>query len=155
MFSCFCACAGFSSSVHTFYKGSCPKSECRSWRLMAATAEKSWEVLWCGGTFAEAVVPVPHTMVPVPQSRKSPVAFCTGTTLTGTDTGTNMSFLQDLSRIPTLVQGHACLSPTTLRSLKRRVFKRNEGVERIVFDSRVLILESESIFLIFFLGFIE
>ena len=66
-----------------------------------------------------------------------------------------MSFLLDLSRIPTLVQEHACLSSTTSRSLKGRVFKRKEGVERGGFDSRVLILESESIFLIFLLGFIE
>ena len=40
---------------------------------MAAAVEKSREVLWCGGTVAEEVVPVPSKPVPVPQSRKSPV----------------------------------------------------------------------------------
>ena len=71
--------------------------------LMAAAVKMSREVLQCGGAFTETVVPVPHTMVPVPtcssvlvpiprklvpvpQSRKSPVAFGTGTTLTGAST---------------------------------------------------------------------
>ena len=63
-----------------------------SLRLMAAAVKKSREVLLYGGAFIETVVPVPHTMVPVPtcssllvpvprklvsvpQSRISPVAF--------------------------------------------------------------------------------
>ena len=45
----------------------------------------------------------------------------TGTTLIGT--GTNMRSLQDLSGISILVQGHACLSIPTSRSLMRIVFK--------------------------------
>ena len=50
------------------------QSECRSLRMMVAAVEKSWEVRWCWGTVAEAVVPVPGKPVPVPQSKKSPVA---------------------------------------------------------------------------------
>ena len=41
---------------------------------MAAAVEKSWELLWYGGTVAEVVVSVPSKPIPVPQSRKSPVA---------------------------------------------------------------------------------
>ena len=37
-----------------------------SLRLMAAAVKKSREVLLCGGAFAETMVPVPYTMVPVP-----------------------------------------------------------------------------------------
>ena len=51
--------------------------------------------------------------------------FGTGTTLTGT--GTNMRSLQDLSGISILVQGHACLSIPTLRSLMRIVFTPTLG----------------------------
>ena len=78
--------------MHTFYRGSCPENKCRSLWLMAAAIEKSREVLQRGGTFAETVLPVPQTMVPVPtcstllvpvprkpvpvpQSRRSPIAF--------------------------------------------------------------------------------
>ena len=61
--------------------------------------------------------------------------FGTSTTLTGTDT--NMQFFRDLSRIPILVQGYDRLSATTSRSLRRRVFKPNEGQRRAVLDSRV------------------
>ena len=61
--------------MHTFYRGSCPESECISLWLMAAAVEKSREVLLGEGTFAEVVVPVPRKPVPVPQSRKSPVTF--------------------------------------------------------------------------------
>ena len=46
-----------------------------------------------------------------------------GTDTTLTSTGTNMRSLQDLSRISIVVQGHARLSITTLRSLRRIVFK--------------------------------
>ena len=61
--------------MHTFYKGSCPDSECRSLWLLATVVEKSREVLMCEGTFAEAVVPIPSKPVSVPQSRKSAVAI--------------------------------------------------------------------------------
>ena len=44
-FSCFCACAGFSSSVHSFYRGSCPENKRRSLRLMAAVVKKPQVVL--------------------------------------------------------------------------------------------------------------
>ena len=62
-------------------------------------------------------------------------AFDTGTTLIGT--GTNMQSLRDLSRIPIFVQGYACLSTTTSRSLRRIVFKPIERQRRVVLDSRV------------------
>ena len=45
LFSCFCVCVGFSSSVHTFYRGSCPENKCRSLQLMAAAVEKPRVVL--------------------------------------------------------------------------------------------------------------
>ena len=61
--------------------------------------------------------------------------FGTGTTFTCT--GTNKSFLRDLSRIPILVQGYNRLSATTLRSLRKRVFKPYDGVREAVLDSRV------------------
>ena len=60
--------------MHNCYRGPCPERECRSLQMMAAIVEKSWEVLWCWGIIAEAVVPVPGKPVRVPQSRKSPVA---------------------------------------------------------------------------------
>ena len=44
-FSRFCACAGFSSSMHIFCRGSCPENKCRSLRLMAAAVEKPRVVL--------------------------------------------------------------------------------------------------------------
>ena len=44
-FRVFGACAGFSSFVHTFYRGSCPENECRSLRLMAAAIVKPRVVL--------------------------------------------------------------------------------------------------------------
>ena len=51
--------------------------------------------------------------------------FGTDTSLTGTST--NMRSLQDLSGISILVQGHARLLITTLRSLMRIVFKPTLG----------------------------
>ena len=59
----------------------------------------------------------------------------TSTTLTGT--GTNMQSLRDLSRISILVQGHARLSTTILRSLMRIVFKPTGGQRKGGGDSRV------------------
>ena len=41
----FGACSGFSSSVHTFYRGSCQENECRSLRLMTTAVVKPWVVL--------------------------------------------------------------------------------------------------------------
>ena len=63
-----------------------------------------------------------------------------------------MQFMRDLSRIPILVQGYARLLTTTSRSLRRMVFKPTEGQRRAVFDSRVLVLDSWSVSLIFLLG---
>ena len=50
------------------------RTEFGSLRMMASAVVKSWEVQWCWGTIAEAVVPVPGKPVSVPQSRNSPVA---------------------------------------------------------------------------------
>ena len=62
--------------------------------------------------------------------------FGTSTTLTGT--GNNMQSLWDLSIISILVQGHARLSTTTLRSLMRIVlFKAIGEQSKSVLDSRV------------------
>ena len=44
--------------------------ECGSLRMMAAAVVKSWEVQWCWGTIAEAVVPVPLSPVLVPPKQK-------------------------------------------------------------------------------------
>ena len=44
-FSCFYASAGFSSSMHIFYRDFCSKKKCGSSRLMAADVEKPRVVL--------------------------------------------------------------------------------------------------------------
>ena len=76
--------------------------------------------------------------------------FGTSTTLTGT--GTNMRSLQDLRGISILVQGHACLSIPTSRSLMRIVFKPTLGQNWGSSNSRVLTLTFE-VFSHIFLGF--
>ena len=97
------------------------------------------------------MVPVPKgcwstsgLLVPVPRT------FGTGTTLTGI--GTNMRSLQDLSGIPILVQGHACLLIPTSRSLMRIVFEPTLGQNWGSSDSRVLTL-TFGVFSHIFLGF--
>ena len=111
----------------------------------------------------EIVVSVPHILVRYPHAMRQwywyPKAveyqytFGTSTTLAGT--GTSMQYLRDLSRIPILVQGYARLSTTTSRSLRRMVFKPIEGQRRAFFDSRVLFLDSWSVFSHIFCRVIE
>ena len=107
------------------------------------------------------MVPVPtcsEAMVPVQKKTgtgtpKHQYTFGTGTTLTGTST--NMNFLQDLSRIPILVQGYARLSTTASRSLRRMVFKPNEGRRRGVLGILGFCFEQFECFSHIFLGSIE
>ena len=66
-----------------------------------------------------------------------------------------MRFLQDLSEISILVQGHARLSITTSRSLMRIVFKPTLGQNKGGLDSRVLALTFGVFFSYFSRVFIE
>ena len=60
--------------MHNYYRGLCPENRYRLLRLMKAAIVKLRGVLRREGRLTEAVVPVPCKSVPVPQSRKSPVA---------------------------------------------------------------------------------
>ena len=134
-------CRFFESRAH-FRSRLGPKNKCRSSLSITATVERPRVVLQGRGVVVEAVVPVPHLLVPVPTCSEAMVPVPNVVVPVPQGWGVPVHFWYryhtywyryqhaipaGLSRISILVQGHARLSTTTSRSLMRIVFKPTLG----------------------------